>query len=243
MKSATTPLTARMLRSEQRVYERVSGTFMPAYLGGGDEETPFIVIEDLAQANWPPPWNPATVDSVLDALARLHAIPAPTDLLAPPSALVGWRMVADDPKPFLGLAIASEAWLARSLDRLLAGEAACPILDALTHFDVRSDNICCRGGTAKLVDWAEARPGNPELDVGFWLPSLAYEGGPAPEEILPDSPQVAACVSGYFAARAGLSEIEDAPRVRGVQRAQLSTALPWAVRALELSPLDGRNAP
>jgi hypothetical protein len=31
--------------------------------------------------------------------------------------------------------------------------------------------------------------------------SLAYEGGPAPEKILPDVPEGAAWVSGYFAAR------------------------------------------
>jgi hypothetical protein len=79
---------------------------------------------------------------------------------------------------------------------------------------------------------------NPQLDLGFWLPSLAYEGGPAPERILPDAPEVAAWVAGFFAARAGLPGISDAPRVRLVQRQQLATALPWAARALGL-PLPG----
>ena len=72
--------------------------------------------------------------------------------------------------------------------------------------------------------------------LGLWLPSLAYEGGPEPEQILPDAPEVAAWVSGFFAARAGLPQIPDAPRVRWVQRRQLATALPWAVRALGLPP-------
>ena len=49
-------------------------------------------------------------------------------------------------------------------------------------------------------------------------------------------------MSGYFAARAGLPVIPNAPRVRAVQLAQLRTALPWAQRALGLPPLDGPQA-
>ncbi|MGI8639393.1 MAG: sensor histidine kinase [Pyrinomonadaceae bacterium] len=67
------------------------------------------------------------------------------------------------------------------------------------------------------------------------------EGGPEPEKILPDAPEVAAWVSGFFAARAGLPEISDAPRVRLVQRQQMETALPWAVRALDLPPLPTKE--
>jgi len=48
------------------------------------------------------------------------------------------------------------------------------------------------------------------------------------------APEVAAWVSGFFAARAGLPDIPDAPSARRVQREQLSTALPWAQRALHL---------
>ncbi|HEV2472315.1 MAG TPA: hypothetical protein VGS41_06605 [Chthonomonadales bacterium] len=64
----------------------------------------------------------------------------------------------------------------------------------------------------------------------------AGEGGPAPENLLPDAPEIAAWVSGDFAARAGLPGIPDAPRVRGVQLLQLREALPWAARACGLSP-------
>ena len=84
------------------------------------------------------------------------------------------------------------------------------------------------------MDWNLACLSNPNLDLGFWLPSLAYEGGPKPEEILPVAPEIAAWVSGFFAARAGLPAIPDAPRVRLVQRQQLETALPWVSRTLGL---------
>ena len=73
--------------------------------------------------------------------------------------------------------------------------------------------------------------GNPELDLGFWLPSLTAEGGPRPEAMLPKSPEMAARVGGFFAARAGLPVLPYAPRVRTVQLQQLRTALPWAARA------------
>ena len=45
---------------------------------------------------------------------------------------------------------------------------------------------------------------------------------------------MAALISGYFAARAGLPLIPDAPRVRVVQKQQLGVALPWVMRALHL---------
>jgi hypothetical protein len=54
---------------------------------------------------------------------------------------------------------------------------------------------------------------------------------------------VAARVSGFFAARAGLAEIPDAPRVRRFQREQLGVALAWAIRALDLPPLEAGSAP
>ena len=59
-----------------------------------------------------------------------------------------------------------------------------------------------------------------------------------PEEVLPGRPELAAIVSGFFAALAGLPVIPHAPRVREVQRSQLVHALPWVARALDLGALD-----
>jgi thiamine kinase-like enzyme len=134
--------------------------------------------------------------------------------------------------------VAGAGWLKAALPTLIQFEESCPTEgDSLTHLDLRSDNICVTAERVVFVDWNSACLSNPRLDLGFWLPSLAYEGGPEPEKILPDAPEVAARVSGFFAARAGLPEISDAPRVRAVQRRQLVTALPWAARALGLPPL------
>jgi aminoglycoside phosphotransferase (APT) family kinase protein len=137
--------------------------------------------------------------------------------------------------PFLRLHLCSHGWLDQALPILLAASEAVVLAgDALMHLDVRSDNLCLRGGQAILIDWNWAVIGNPELDVAAWLPSLHAEGGPAPEEILPDHGPLAALLSGYWASRAGLPPIPDAPRVRELQLMQLRVALPWAARALGL---------
>jgi Ser/Thr protein kinase RdoA (MazF antagonist) len=108
--------------------------------------------------------------------------------------------------------------------------------DALIHCDVRSDNICLTDRGAVLVDWNQACIANADLDVAGWLPSLRLEGGPEPEELMPDSRGLAAALAGYFGSRAGLPPPPTAPRVRPLQLAQLRVALPWAARELGLEP-------
>jgi hypothetical protein len=86
-----------------------------------------------------------------------------------------------------------------------------------------------------ILDWPEAAIANPDLDLAFWLPSLQADGGPGPESILGQAPELAAWVAGYFFSRAALPPIPEAPYVRPLQLAQSRTALPWAARALGLT--------
>lgn len=234
VKVAATPLTARMINHEIEAYRRVDGPFMPRLLGAdADAESPILVVEDLSAAGWPPPWTTASIDAALEAIAALHAIP-PDPAIRPMEEmkLGGWAAVAADPAPFLSLDLVTADWLAANLPALLSAEAMPAARIGVCHFDLRSDNICLRDGHALLLDWAETCIADPDLDLGFMLPSLEFEGGPPPETILPDRPDIAAKVAGFFAARAGLPPIPDAPFVRRVQCEQLSTALPWARRAL-----------
>lgn len=238
LKVATNRVTARMLRAEALAYQAVSGPFMPAFLGWDDDpEAPLLLIEDLSGADWPPPWTAARIDQVLERMSAMHAVTAP---LAPiskkiPDLFGGWASVEKDPAPFLSLGLASADWLQRALPALIEADAACG-QDAPTvaHIDLRSDNICFTAAGAKFVDWAASCLADPALDLGGWLPSLELEGGPPPEAILPGRPDVAAVISGYFAARAGLPVIRSAPRVRIIQAKQLTCALPWIQRALGL---------
>jgi hypothetical protein len=239
VKVATNKTTRRMLRDEAAIYACAQGPFMARFIAWEDHETaPVLIIEDLSRAAWPPPWSRERIEAVRAAIAAMHATPAPgaprfADKLAP--YMRGWSLVEEDPAPFLSLGLVSAAWLSQALPRLVAAERACETEgEALTHWDIRSDNVCIGAEGAKLIDWAAACRSNPKLDIGGWAPSLAFEGGPAPEDLLGAAPEVAAFISGYFAARAGLAAIPDAPRVRLVQKQQLSAALPWVLRALKL---------
>jgi thiamine kinase-like enzyme len=244
-KIGATPLTSQFLRREIHVYNSVSGAFMPKLVAWEDHEsTPILILEDLSAAQWSPPWDERRVELVL---AQIHAMHHTQVSLASYAQVHGvrganWQAVAADPEPFLSLGLADARWLERALPLLIRQEARCSTDgESLTHWDLRSDNICVTGRRAIFVDWNHACVSNPKLDLGFWLPSLAYEGGPAPEQLLPDAPDIAARVSGFFAARAGLPDISDAPRVRFVQRQQLATALPWVARALDLPPPGRRQ--
>lgn len=235
VKIAPTPITHRMMRHEHLVYETMRENFMPRAIAWQDDEAePLLILEDLSAGHWPPPWMANHIDAALAMLERVHACRAPH---LPGCALKpSWPKVAANPAPFLALGLVSADWLTAALPDLIAAEAACPVEgDALCHFDIRSDNMCFMpDGRALLIDWAEGCQGNPNVDTGTWLASLAQEGGPLPDDILPNRPDIAAIMCGYFAARAGLPAIPDAPRVRQVQREQLSTALAWTIRALRL---------
>ena len=238
-KAAVDRETADWLRTEERLYAAVGGRLAPRLVAAAER---VLLLEDLTDARWPPPWDAEGIDAVLATLGEVAATPAPTGLPRLGEAIdSGWRRVADDPARFLGLGLCSSAWLEAALPVLLAGDRDAPLAGGdLLHCDVRSDNLCLRGGRALLVDWNLACVGNGIFDVAFWLPSLVLEGGPPIEAVATRHPGVDACagfVAGFFAARAGLPELPHAPRVRRFQRAQLEVALPWAVRTLRL-PYD-----
>lgn len=254
IKCAVNEMTAGWLRSEYQVYSNLQAPFLCRMLAwqddprkdGGAGVQPFLVLEDLSQAFWPPPWNARRIELVRAMLADLagRSLPGlrPVDLDRP--LFGGWRSVAEAPAEFLDLKLASPAWLECALPALLAvDEIAAAHGEALCHNDVRSDNLCFAGERVMLVDWNLTCRGSPLLDLAFWLPSLQSEGGPPPDAILPGAGALAALVSGFFAWRAGQPIIPDAPRVRQVQLTQLRCALPWVVRALDLPRLDGPAAP
>jgi hypothetical protein len=233
--------TAGFLRDEHRTYSQVDAPFLPELLAWDDDgELPILVIEDLSQAHWPPPWRPGDAKAVLDALAALHETEPPNDLPALTwDDLHTWREVEAEPEPFLSLRLCTESWLSESLAELIAATDRSRIRgEAFVHLDVRSDNICLRDGQALLVDWNWASLANPGLDAAFWAPSLFVEGGPTPLEHQPEAGDLTAVVSGFFAPIAGQPPPEGAPTVRPLQLAQLKVALPWAADVLGLPALD-----
>jgi hypothetical protein len=242
VKIALDDLAAAWVRKEHNVYANVAGPFIPLLLGWLDDDVTLLVIEDLSDAYWPPPWPDGSVAAVLAALESVHATPPPPGLDSLESkrrTLDGWQRIAADPEPFLALGLCSAAWLDTALPALLPATSACRLDgEAFLHLDVRSDNLCLRRGEAVLVDWNWAAVGNPNLDLVAWLPSLRVEGGPEPWEVVADSGGLAPLMAGYFASLGGLPPPDTAPAVRDIQRRQAEVALPWAVRELGLPPPD-----
>lgn len=248
VKIAHTEDTASWIRDEHLFYALAGRRpYLPAFLGWRDDgERPVLVLEDLSDAEWPPPWSADRVDAVLRCLRDVADSEPPPDLPDARNsqfALDAWPEVAVEPDRFLSLGLCSGDWLERHLPTLSAASAAATFTgDRLLHFDVRSDNLCFRDGRALLVDWNFACLGNPVFDVAAWLPSLHAEGGPPPETVLDTTDEVAAIASllaGYFGWRGAHPDIPEAPHVRPLQRMQASTALPWAARALGLPPPTG----
>jgi len=146
-----------------------------------------------------------------------------------------WRAIEREPEPFLRLEVANSRWLQSSLPALIeAAESVTPTGDCVAHFDLRGDNFCFARREARLVDWSLACLGNPTLDLGLFLPGLAADMGPSPEDILPKEPGIAAWVAGFFAWHASKPFIPAAPAVRTMQRKLLLRALPWVIRELHL---------
>ena len=237
-KIGTTSRACHELRLEIAAYDKIRGDFMPHRVATKDHDSaPILILEDLSDLHWPPPWHGGQIEDVLAQITNIHKTAADLPTFGERHDGFGqhWGEVANDMEPFLDLGLVSESWLEHALPLLLEAESKCVTEgSALTHFDIPSDNICIGNQAVKFIDWNNACLGNPKLDLGFWLPSLAYEGGPSPESLLGGEPEIAACVSGFFASLAGLPKIENAPRVRLVQRQQLGPALSWVIRALDL---------
>lgn len=242
VKVGTEEVTSGFIRDEQRFYGSVQASFMPRLLALDDANPPFLVLEDLTAARWPPPWDEHAIRAVRDTLEDVWGtappewLPRVTEEAEP--LLGGWAEIERDPEPFLSVGVCERDWLEIALPMLRQAAEQAPIAgDALLHVDVRSDNICIAPRGAVLVDWNNALVGNPDLDLACWLPSLEAEGGPPPEDLLPGAGGFAAALAGFFGSRVGLPPPPTAPRVREVQLSQLRTALPWAARELDLPPL------
>ncbi|WNV84989.1 aminoglycoside phosphotransferase family protein [Umezawaea sp. Da 62-37] len=240
VKAASDELTAGWLRREHEVLSGVCTPIAPTVLGWLDGPLPLLALEDLSAGEWPPPWRAGLVAGVVGLLAELHSHHAPAHLprlVDDRDVTEGWEVVSADPEPLLALGIVDRDWVTDSLDVLRAAAAAAPLDGgSLLHCDVRSDNIVDLGGRTVLIDWDRCAIGNPLFDLAFWAPSLQVEGGPEPERVVGRAPELASLVAGFFAARAWRPPPRPGSTVRGLQLAQLRSALPWAARELGLAP-------
>ncbi len=225
------------IRDEHRYMSMFDADYRCEIVAFEDGPRPLLVLEDLREGRWPPPWHVGDVELVRATLEQMWSMPS-EDL--PNTSGVrewfsGWESIEKDPTGFLSLGIASEDWLAQSLGRLIeAARDASYDGDDFLHMDVRSDNMCFVQDRVVLVDWNWAVRGPRDLDLACWLPALRLEGGPLPEEVAQGLGGYAAGISAFFARQAPTPAPDGAPSVRRFQLRQLRISLPWACRELGL---------
>ena len=180
----------------------------------GEEGWVVLAFEDVDGRSPAEPWRPEEFDRSLGALAALADLLTPSPL---PQKKIGgpkdwpivaaghWRKLQQERSARL------DGWSARHLERLAELEAEAPAAaggDTLLHLDLRADNLLLTQDRV-VVDWPHARVGAPWVDLLFFAPSVAMQGGPPPEELLsrypparhadPDAITAVVCaIAGFF---------------------------------------------
>jgi aminoglycoside phosphotransferase (APT) family kinase protein len=212
-----------------------------------------LVLEDIDGVPPALPWRPAELERVLAALDELSVLLTPSPVAVPSigarldSMFVGWRDLQASPDAsVLARVLPGEAgsWVVRHVERLAGlerGWADAVAGNSLVHGDVRADNLLLTGDRVVVVDWPWASVGAPWADLVLLAPSVAMQGGPAPDVLLQRSRTGthadAAAVSAVVAALAGYlvwQSLQPAPpglpTIRPFQAAQAGVALSWLRR-------------
>ena len=262
----------RAVARERVLYETLPelSQFGPAYHGAVTEgEWLLLALDYVKRARNVPPWSDDALRCAMRMLARFHAaMPARArsildDVHRSPlmadvyDARLGWRSLAEssnDRAQLLALfaeRAAASRWIDRHIEEFVAREAEAVRLGgphSWIHHDVRSDNLIFHDeGEPMLVDWPYLAYGPIVMDVAFFLPSVAGEGGPPPHQAMAlyeaesgirfghDEARIAlAIVAGFFAARAGMPPIPGLPRLRWVQALQLFPCLEWLSQLMNI---------
>jgi Phosphotransferase enzyme family len=182
---------------------------------------------------------------VLGAINVLAEALTPSPIAAPLAATIlgtdsYWSLLAHDPAALHRLT-APDPWIGEHLGELAAVEphhADAAAGTTLVHADIRADNILLNDDRVVFVDWPDASVGAPWLDLAYFLPSVAMQGGPTafdcfrqqPLGALVDHDALRAVVShfaGFMIHGAMLPPLLGIPRLREFQLAQGLEAVAW----------------
>jgi aminoglycoside phosphotransferase (APT) family kinase protein len=202
-----------------------------------------LAFEDVEGRQPAVPWVDGELDEVLRAMTALAADLTPSPLRPPIVAdaaeafeeAPNWASLLATPNPAL------DPWSARHLGALAAIEAAAAASargDTLLHFDLRADNLLLTSEGVRFVDWPHAHVGQAFVDLVWFAPSVAMQGGPRPQELVarygparqadPDAlDAVIAGVAGYFTAGSLQPPSPGLPTLRAFQAAQGQVARTW----------------
>ena len=206
-------------------------------------------FEDVDGRNPAQPWRGDELDRVLVTLAALTAALTPSPVAADVAGRVATRTssppgtgarLRDDED---GVRHRLDLWSRRHLEALADLDAAAPEAvagETLLHLDLRADNLLLTPDRVLVVDWPHARTGAPWLDALFFAPSVAMQGGPAPQDLFARVPAATAppadvsaalaAVAGFFTRLALLPAPPGLPTLRAFQDAQGVVAREWLAR-------------
>lgn len=207
-----------------------------------------LVFEDVSGRHPALPWDASELRCVLDGLAMLaeRLTPSPVDAPAArvPGGGDGWIRLAQDPARLDRLA-GLDPWVRTNLDVLAAMSEPGRRFggSTLLHTDIRADNILLTEGGVVFVDWPHAQVGAPWLDLLFFLPSVAMQGGPDPESLFSAHPSARhaqrqaviaalAGLAGFFIHGATEDPPPGLPTLRRFQLAQGVEAARWLRRMM-----------
>lgn len=221
---------------------------------GDHSDTGWVVLafEDVDGRHPAQPWEHEELTRVLDALVTLNdtLTPSPIPPGSVPTAgdvfaknILGWRRLQQAEAATLARL---DAWTGRHLAELAALEATASEAvagDTLLHADIREDNLLLTPEAVWVVDWPHACVGAAWVDVVAFAPSVAMQGGPAPEAILNYHPAArqadpdaitAAIVSlaGFFTYQSLLPPPPGLPTLRQFQATQGDVARAWIAERL-----------
>ena len=190
------------------------------------------------------PWQPGELNRVLDAIAALASMLTPSPIPAPPATipggLNGWASLCLDPSALDELP-GLDAWARENVG--LLSEVASTSDSAhqgstLLHTDIRADNVLLTATGVTFVDWPHAKIGAPWVDLVYFLPSVAMQGGGDPQKLFWGHPlahgaddqavcSVLASLAGFFIYGATQKPPPGLPTMRKFQLAQGIEALSW----------------
>lgn len=245
---AGNPIAPSIHRREARIVAAIPRSAPVAQLLWALDDDPdgwvLLAFEDVDGHQPAVPWRDHELDIVLEAMAALAADLTPSPLGPPLVASaadafgrgeMSWAALAATPNPAL------DPWSARHLAELVAleanaGEAARG--DTLLHFDLRADNLLLTADGVHVVDWPHAHVGAAFVDLVWFAPCVAMQGGPSPRDLMArygparDADPAAldpviAGVAAYFTAGSLQPPAPGLPTLRAFQAAQAEVARAW----------------
>ncbi len=248
------PHTPRLHRQEANVLAGLdpliaAGRLPVPRLHGTAESGPWfaLVVEDVAGRQPALPWRDGELGAVLAALDRMTATLTPAPVTVPAISeylgtdFTGWRALSRTPGDDR-----IDPWSRARLPELAALEAtwaAHAAGETLLHADLRADNLLLARDGVMIVDWPHACRGDAVVDLVFFAPSVAMQGGPEPAALLarsqagrtasPEALKAVVCaLAGYFTERSLRPAPPGLPTVRRFQAAQGEVARRWLATLL-----------